>query len=123
MASAPRGHGLGAAFGYAFEGCAAAWRTQRNVRIHAAVAVAVVIAGIALRFPPLAWAVVALTIAFVIAVELLNTAVEAVVDLVSPEHHPLAKRAKDVAAAAVLIAAIGAVAAGVALLASVVGTR
>ena len=119
----PRRHGLTASFGYAFEGLAAAWRTQRNVRIHAAVAVAVVMAGVALRFPPVAWAVVALTIAFVVAVELLNTAIEAVVDLVSPEDHPLAKRAKDVAAAAVLIATFGAIAVGACLLVAALRAR
>jgi diacylglycerol kinase len=68
---------------------------------------AVSVAGF-LRLPPLAWAVLVLVIAFVLVAELLNTAVEAVVDLVSPERHELAKRAKDVAAAAVLIASIGA---------------
>jgi undecaprenol kinase len=91
----------------------AAWRSERNVRIHAAVATAVVLAGALLRLPPAAWAIVFLAIALVIAAELLNAAVETVVDLVSPEDHPLAKRAKDVAAAAVLVAVTGAVAAGV----------
>jgi len=108
-----RRHDLRAAFGYAFAGLGAAWRSERNLRIHAAVAVAVVVAGVALRLPPAAWAIVVLTIALVVAVELLNAAVETVVDLVSPEEHPLAKRAKDVAAAAVRVAAAGAVAVGI----------
>jgi diacylglycerol kinase len=108
----PRRHGLLAAFGYAFAGLGAAWRTQRNVRIHAVIAVAVVVAGALLRLPLLAWALVAFAIALVVAAELLNTAIEAVVDLVSPEDHPLAKRAKDMAAAAVLVASAGAVAIG-----------
>ena len=55
-------------------------------------------------------------IALVVVAELLNSAIESVVDLVSPDDHPLAKRAKDVAAAAVLVAAAGAVAAGVSVL-------
>ncbi len=72
-----------------------------------------VVAGAALlRLPPAAWAVLALAIGMVLFAELLNTAVEAVVDLVSPDEHPLAKQAKDVAAAAVLVAALTAVAAG-----------
>jgi undecaprenol kinase len=73
----------------------------------------VVVAGLVLRLPAAAWAIVFLAIALVVAAELLNSAVEAVVDLVSPEDHPLAKRAKDVAAAAVLVAVGGAVAAGI----------
>ena len=112
----PRRHDLLAAFGYAFAGLAAAWRTQRNVRIHALVAVLVVLAGALLRLTPGEWALAALAIALVVAVELLNTALEAVVDLVSPGEHPLAKRAKDVAAAAVLVASFGAAAAGALIL-------
>jgi diacylglycerol kinase len=73
----------------------------------------VVVAGLVLRLPAAAWAIVFLAIALVVAAELLNSAVETVVDLVSPEDHPLAKRAKDVAAAAVLVAVGGAVAAGI----------
>jgi len=71
-----------------------------------------VTAGALLHLPAAAWAVLVLAIGMVLFAELLNTAVEAVVDLVSPEDHPLAKQAKDVAAAAVLIAALTALAAG-----------
>lgn len=110
MPTSDRPHDLGAAFRYAFAGLVAAWRTERNLRIHGAVAVAVVVAGAVLRLPAAAWAIVFLTIALVVGAELLNAAVEAVVDLVSPEDHPLAKRAKDVAAAAVLVTASAAVA-------------
>ncbi len=80
--------------------------------MHAFIAAAVVVACAVLRLPPAAWAVVFLAIALVVAVELLNAAVESVVDLVSPEDHPLAKRAKDIAAAGVLVAVAGAVAVG-----------
>lgn len=66
------------------------------------------VAAAVLRLPPWAWALLALACAGVIAAELLNAAVEAVVDLASPAEHPLAKRAKDVAAAGVLVAALGA---------------
>ena len=107
-----RRHDLGAAFRYAFAGLFAAWRTERNLRIHAVVAAAVVVAGAVLRLPAAGWAIVFLTIALVVSAELLNAAIETVVDLVSPEDHPLAKRAKDVAAAGVLVAVAGAVAVG-----------
>ena len=105
-----------AAFGYALEGLRAAWRTQRNVRIHVALALAVVVAGIVLRFSWFGWAIIAIAIGLVLATELLNTAVEALVDLVSPQEHPLAKRAKDVAAAGVLAASLAALAAGLCVL-------
>ena len=85
------------------------------MRIHAVVAVAVIVAGAGLRLPAAAWAIVFLTIALVVAAELFNAAVETVVDLVSPEEHPHAKRAKDVAAAGVLVTAAGAVAVGICL--------
>ena len=116
-----RRHDLGAAFRYAFAGLFAAWRTERNVRIHAVIAVAVVVAGALLRLPAAAWAILFLAIALVVTAELLNAAVEAVVDLVSPEDHPLAKRAKDVAAAGVLVAAAGAVAVGICIAVWVAG--
>jgi diacylglycerol kinase len=117
----PRRHGLAASFGYAFAGLAAAWRTQRNLRIHAGLAVAVVAAGVLLRLSALGWGIVALAIGLVAAAELFNTALEAVVDLTSPQDHPLAKRAKDVAAAGVLVAALAATAAGIAVLCGVLG--
>ncbi|MDB5027770.1 MAG: diacylglycerol kinase [Candidatus Eremiobacteraeota bacterium] len=113
---ARRRHTLAAAFGYAFEGLAAAWRTQRNVRIQAAITLVVAAGGVLLRFSAVSWAVIALAIALVVTAELANTAMEAIVDLVSPEDHPLAKRAKDVAAAGVLVATLGAVAAGICVL-------
>jgi undecaprenol kinase len=119
----PRRHSLAAAFGFAFAGLAAAWRSQRNLRIHAAIAAIVLVAGAFLRLPALGWAVIVLAIALVIAAELANTAIEALVDLVSPEEHPLAKRAKDVAAAGVLVACAGAAAAGALVLIASLGGR
>jgi undecaprenol kinase len=121
--SAERRHSLAAAFGYAFAGLGAAWRTQRNLRIHAAAAVGVVVVGALLRLPPLSWALLALAMGLVLTAELLNTALEAVVDLLSPEEHPLAKQAKDVAAAAVLVASLAALAAGVFVLAEALAAR
>jgi undecaprenol kinase len=94
-----------------------AWLTQPTFRIQAAAVVPVVVAGALLHLPPGAWAVLVVAIGLVLFAELLNTAVEAVVDLVSPDYHPLAKQAKDVAAAAVLVSAVTAVAAGAAVVA------
>ena len=94
-------------FGYAFRGLKVLLQSQQNARIHALATVLVVVAGVVLRLSPVEWGLVALAIAGVWAAEAINTAIEALVDLASPEHHPLAARAKDVAAGAVLAAAIG----------------
>jgi len=102
-------------FGFAFAGLRYAWRTQRNLRIHTVItAMVVALAGL-LRFDALRWAILVLTIAMVWAAELLNTALEAVVDLTSPHPHPLARIAKDVSAGMVLLCAIAAVLVGLAL--------
>jgi diacylglycerol kinase (ATP) len=101
-----------ASFGYAFQGIGHAWSTQRHLRIHAVLATLAVLLALGLRISAAEWAVLCLTIATVLALELLNTVVEAVVDLTSPDYHPLARVAKDVAAGAVLIAAFGGVAVG-----------
>jgi diacylglycerol kinase len=101
-----------AGFGYAFAGLAAAWRAQPNLRIQGVFAAVAVLVALALRVPAAAWALLALAIGLVLVAELFNTALEALVDLVSPDRHPLAKRAKDVAAAAVLVAAATALATG-----------
>jgi len=97
---------------FALAGMRHALQSQRNLRIHVAIAAAVVIAGLALRIDRSEWAVVVTLIALVIGLELLNTAIEALVDLASPVPHPLAKVAKDTAAGAILAAAIGSAIAG-----------
>ncbi len=99
-------------FGWAFEGLAYGWRSQRNLKIHAAISVGIVLLGLWAGLPLRDWAVIALTIGVVVAAELMNTALEAVVDLASPDRHPLAKAAKDTAAAAVLCLALAAVVVG-----------
>jgi diacylglycerol kinase len=103
-------------FQHAFSGLGYALRTQRNARIHVLLAIVVIVLGVALDLAPVDWAVLALTIGFVFVSELLNTVVETVIDLVTEEYHPLAKRAKDVAAGAVLASSITAVVVGLLVL-------
>lgn len=105
-----------ASFRHAFAGVVHVVRTQVNARIHVTVAVAVVALGTWLCLPAGAWAVLVLCIGLVLAAEAFNTAVEAVVDLASPDIHPLARIAKDAAAGAVLITAIAAVVVGLLVL-------
>ena len=101
-----------ASFGYAFEGVAYAWRTQRHLRIHAAVALVAIGLGLALGVGAAEWAALIAMIALVTVMELLNTVVEVVVDMITADIHPGAKIAKDVSAAAVLLSAAGAVLVG-----------
>ena len=96
-------------FRYAFAGWWHVLRTQRNAWLHAVATIFVVLIAFWLGLGPLEWAILFLTIAMVWMAEFLNTALEAVVDLASPEQHPLAKIGKDVGAAAVLITALAAV--------------
>lgn len=100
-------------FGYAGEGIGYAIRTQANLRLHLALTVLVIIAGLWLQLAPIEWAILVVMISVVLSAELFNTALEATLDRVSREEHPLAKVGKDVAAGAVLICAIGAVVVGV----------
>ena len=86
------------------------------MRVHLAVAAAILVAAFLVGVAPLELAVLLVTITLVLMAELFNTAAEAIVDLASPEYHPLAKVAKDVAAGAVLVSAGGAVLVGLAIL-------
>lgn len=95
-----------AGFGYAFSGLWYALRTQRNARVHAVIALLAIVLGIMLRISPLEFALVFVAITGVFIAEMFNTVMEMCVDLCSPEYHPLAKIAKDVAAGAVLLNAI-----------------
>jgi len=99
-------------FRYAFSGWWYVLRTQQNAWIHAVISIAVIFVASFLRLPARDWAILILTIALVWTAEFMNKAIEAVVDLVSPQLHPLAKVGKDVGAAAVLIAALAAVVVG-----------
>jgi diacylglycerol kinase len=102
--------------GFAISGIVMALRTQRHMRIHLTCAVLVTTAGLCLRLSRMEWAALVIVMGMVIAAELLNTAVESVVDLVSPGIHPLAKAAKDTAAGAVLVTAIAAIITGLLVL-------
>ena len=92
-------------------------RTQRNARIHLAITLAVIGLAAWLRLSAADWALLAVTAALVWTAELINTALEAVVDLASPGRQPLARLAKDLSAAAVLVAAVGAAVVGALVLA------
>jgi diacylglycerol kinase len=104
-------------FGYAFAGIAYIVRTQRNARIELAIGVGAVLLALWVGLTPLEWAVLAITIALVLALEWVNTSLELAVSLASPERHPSAKAAKDVAAACVLLGAITSVVVGLLLFA------
>ncbi len=92
----------------AIEGILYAARTQKHMRNHFITAVILLLALLVMKVSALEFTLIAISVSFVLFAELVNTAIEVVVDMVSPEFHPLAKLAKDVAAGAVLVAAIGA---------------
>ena len=104
-------------FNYAFEGVIHALRTQRNMRIHFAIAAGVLVLAFIYDVTRLELIALMIAIAFVLIAEMVNTAVEATIDLSTPSFDPLAKIAKDLAAGAVLIAAVNAVAVGYLVLA------
>lgn len=99
-------------FRYAFQGIATLFRDEPNFKIHSVALLAVTILGICFRISATEWCAVALCCGGVLAAEAMNSAVEALSDLVSPEYHPLVKKAKDVAAAGVLMMAIAAAVCG-----------
>ncbi|WP_043933916.1 diacylglycerol kinase family protein [Bacillus sp. EB01] len=93
-------------FGYAFSGIAGAVRKERNIQIHISISIIVVILSIATSISRMEWLFVLMAIGGMLSLELVNTAVERTVDLVTKDFHPLAKQAKDIAAGAVLIYAV-----------------
>jgi diacylglycerol kinase (ATP) len=103
-------------FKHAFAGIWYVLRTQKNAWIHFAIMITVVLLAAWLRVSRFDWAILVLAIGIVWLAEFLNTSIEAIVDLVSPQRHPLAKVSKDVGAAAVLITAATAVIVGLLLL-------
>ncbi len=94
-----------AGFTYAFRGLGYAFRTQRNIRVHATIGVVAIILGLVLRISALEFAMIFIAITTVFSAEMFNTVIELSIDLSTPEYHPLAKTAKDVAAGAVLFSA------------------
>jgi diacylglycerol kinase (ATP) len=107
-----RAPSLLASFNYAFEGVIHVLRTQRNMRIHFLVAVAVLLIALVTDVGKVELIALLLAISFVLIAEMINTAVEAAIDVATTAFDPMAKLAKDIAAGAVLIATVNAVAIG-----------
>ena len=107
---------LSRSFRHAFAGLAYAVRTQPNICIHLLAAAGVILIALWLKLSLVELGLLVLTIGLVLVAELVNTAIEALVDLVSPEPHPKAKVVKDVSAGAVVVAAIVSVAIGILIL-------
>ncbi|MBR5193538.1 MAG: diacylglycerol kinase family protein [Bacteroidaceae bacterium] len=95
-------------FGYAFKGIASLIKKEHNAWIHCTAIVVVTLAGFYFDITPTEWCIVVICFGLVLAAEGFNTAIERLVDLVSPDYHPIAGDVKDVAAGAVLICAIAA---------------
>ncbi len=104
------------AFRYAFAGWGHVLRTQRNAWIHGVMSVLVFAVSMWLGLSRVEWAVILLTVTMVWLAEFINTAIEAVVDLASPQRHELARISKDVGAAAVLITALNSILVGLLIL-------
>jgi diacylglycerol kinase (ATP) len=103
-------HSLWVSFQYAWAGLTYAFSTQRNFRVHTIIGTIAISLGLFLRIPGFELALIGLTIGLVLTLELLNTSIEAVVDLaVDTQYHELAKIAKDCAAGAVMVSAIAAI--------------
>ena len=100
-------------FRYAWNGIAIAVRDQQNLKVQSAIAATAIGAGFYFEITPSEWCFVLLSIGLVMGLEMVNSAIENVVDLVTRDHHPLAANAKDIAAGAVLFAAVLAVIVGV----------
>ena len=111
-ASPRRAPSLIESFNYAFEGVIHVLRTQRNMRIHFGIAAAVLIAAVALGVGRIELIALLIAISFVLIAEMINSALEAGIDVATTSFDPLAKLAKDIAAGAVLIATVNAVAVG-----------
>jgi diacylglycerol kinase (ATP) len=118
-----RAPGILESFNFAFEGIIHVLRTQRNMRIHFAIAFAVVVLALIVDVTKLELIALLISITFVLIAEMLNSAVESAIDIATTEFDPMAKLAKDVAAGAVLIASANAVAVGYLVFAGKVADR
>ena len=110
-------------FLFAVQGFRFAVRSERNIKVMLCGGALAVVAGLVLQLDPLSWGIIFLCCGVVISAELVNTAIETVVDLVSPEFHPLAGRAKDIAAAAVWVLSLMVALAGLAVFANALLAR
>lgn len=108
-------------FGYAIEGFRTAVATERNIKVQLLVGVLAIVAGVVLKIDALSWVLVLLCIGLVLFAELVNTSIEAIVDLATQDLHPLAKRAKDIAAASVFTLSITASVVGIIVFARALG--
>lgn len=108
-------HSTSKSFSFAFEGIKTAFKEEPNFKIHTALGVLALILAFFLGFSRVEWLILLFTISLVLILELINTALESMVNLVSPEIKPEAKIAKDVAASAVLISAILSILVGIVL--------
>lgn len=108
-------------FGYAIEGFRTAVATERNIKVQLLVGVLAIVAGVVLKIDALSWVLVLLCIGLVLFAELVNTSIEAIVDLATQDLHPLAKRAKDIAAASVFTLSIAAAVVGIIVFARALG--
>lgn len=104
-----RKHPLASSFKFGFEGIVAAAAKERNLQIHLAISILVILAGFIFSINKYEWIAIILSIGGMVSMEMMNTAIERTVDLYTKEYHPLAKQAKDIAAGAVLVFAIASV--------------
>lgn len=93
-------------FGYAGRGIFSAFKTEQNLTVHLIATIIAIVAGVYFKISTVEWCIIVLTIALVIGLEMVNTAIEYTIDMAMPNIHPLAKIAKDVASGAVLVSAI-----------------
>jgi diacylglycerol kinase (ATP) len=121
--SSRRAPGILDSFNYAFEGIIHTLRTQRNMRIHLAVAFIVLVTALIVNVTKLELIALLISITFVLIAEMINTAVEAAIDIATTSFDPMAKLAKDIAAGAVLIASVNAIAVGYLVFAGKVADR
>ena len=99
--------------GYAIKGVIQAFKTERNFRVQLVIGIVVIISGFYFQITNAEWIALLLTSGIVISLELVNTAIEGLVDLISRERHPIAGRVKDIAAGAVLFFAVIALITGI----------
>jgi len=93
-------------FSYAWAGIVDVFKNENNMKIHCTIAIIALLAGLSFNISKIEWLILLITIGIVFCLEIINTAIERLVDLASPQYHPLAKAAKDMAAGAVFVFAI-----------------